>query len=472
MWGLFDRESFGDSLLLPILRKELGARLPTATITAFAPFGSRRPTGHDGGDPADPLGLWSPEAAAELASTLDCIILTGVDLPPDHGQLATAYGVDRAAIDALDPGRWFVDGPGPEIEERCPLVWQAVTISSDFAPSDAERLRAPSPGRSRFEADPSVLAPRLFSPDLLAKRLDYLWLMGWYPSEGAAVVVEGDAHTLPLVPGLGATLSEFLTSEPDLKVVIAELGSPGDDQFASALAGVLPSGSTYRLPRCAGLEDVTTAIANCAIFAGASSRAGLVAEAFGRARLTLDPSVPLTVEDFEQARRADLPPGGDLAVVAQADAELDRIAEIAIAATLARTRKEALMPDTERLEEVEASLGNLQVAHEARSRRLATERMVFANHLHKAEAEIARLKDETARLREELARADGRTLDAEARTHAEAAARHGLEEELAGLRATRTFRYTAELRSVYGRLRQMGDRPQADSPENPPRNGR
>jgi HAMP domain-containing protein len=144
-------------------------------------------------------------------------------------------------------------------------------------------------------------------------------------------------------------------------------------------------------------------------------------------------------------------------LTASADAELDRIAEIARTAALARRQKEAPMPETQHPAETEDALGQLQVAHEARSRRLATERMVFANHLHKAEAEIGRLKDEVARLREELARADGRAAKAEAATRAEIEARLAVEEELAGLRATRTFRYTAELRSVYGRLRKLGD---------------
>ena len=124
------------------------------------------------------------------------------------------------------------------------------------------------------------------------------------------------------------------------------------------------------------------------------------------------------------------------------------------------------MDKTQHPSETEEMLGHLQVAHEARSRRLATERMVFANHLHKAEAEIGRLKDEVARLREELTHAESRAAEAEVGTRAEAAARLATQEELAALRATRTFRYTAELRSVYGRLRQLGDSPPA--PTGPP----
>jgi hypothetical protein len=375
-----------------------------------------------------------------MASGLDCILLTCTDPPPDHESLARAYGVDQADLDTLQVRRWFVDGAGPATEERCPVM--------------------------RFGSDPGVLAPRLFSPDLLAKRLEYLWLMRWYPPEGAAVMVEGDASLLPVVPRLVAALAGFLTSEPDLRVVLAELGSPGDAEFAAEVAAGLPPGSVHRLPRCAGIEDVVAAIANCAIFAGSSLGAGLVAQAYGRASVTLDPAALPTSEDFERARRADAAPAGGSAPAARADAELDHIAEIARTAALARRKKEAPMPETQHPAGTEDVLGQLQVAHEARSRRLATERMVFANHLHKAEAEIGRLKDEVARLRDELARADGRAAQAEAATRAEAGTRLAVEEELAGLRATRTFRYTAELRSVYGRLRKLGDGspPTADPP--------
>jgi hypothetical protein len=438
IWGAFDTDHFADALVPRVLRRELRARLPGVQVRTFAPYGSLRPTPRDGGEPAEPLGRWSPDREVAMASGLDCILVALAD-PPDHDRLARSYGVGRAALDELDVGRWFVGGPAPAAEERCPRV--------------------------SFGSDPVVLAPRLFSPDLLSKRLEYLWLMGWYPPESAALVVEGDADLLPIVGPLGAELSGLLASEPDLKVVLAELGSPGDADFASALAAVLPPESVHRLPRCASLEDIAAAIAHCAVFAGSSRRAGLVAEAYGRPWVMLDHATPPTPEQFERARRADPAPGTG-APAAQADAELDRIAEIAQTAALARRQKEGSMPETQRLAETEAVLDHLQVAHEARSRRLATERMVFANHLHKAEAEIGRLREELARLREELARVDSRVAEAQEATRAEAGARLAVQEELSALRATRTFRYTAELRSVYGRLRRLGDAspPPPDSP--------
>ena len=439
--GTFDTGLFDDALAPRVLRRELMARIPGVEIITFAPYGALRPTPRDGGEAAEPLGRWSPDRAAALAAGLDCVLVTCTDPPPDHDRLARSYGVDRAVLDEADLRRWFVDGPALAPEQRCPVV--------------------------TLGPDPLVLAPRLFSPDLLTKRLEYLWLMGWYPSEGAAVVVEGEVGLLPIVPRLAAELSEFAASESDLKVVLAELGSPGGAEFASELAAKLPPECLYRLPAFAGIEDIAAAIANCAILAGGSRRAGLVAQAYGRAWIALDPATCPTSEQFEHARKADPAPAAGASPAAQADAELDRIAEVARTAALARRQKEASMAETQRLSETEEMLGHLQVAHEARSRRLATERMVFANHLHKAEAEIARLKDEVTRLREELAHAEGRAAEAEAGTRAEAAARLAAQEELSALRATRTFRYTAELRSVYGRLRQLGDSPPAGPPADP-----
>jgi hypothetical protein len=443
VWGVFDGDAFADALIPFVLRRELTARLPQAQIRMSAPYGFLRPTPRDNGEPAEPLGRWSPDRASAMASGLDCILVACTDPPPDHDSLARAYGVDRADLDALDVRRWFVDRAGlaPEL---CPVM--------------------------RCGTDPAVLAPRLFSADLLAKRIEYLWLMGWYPPEGATVLVEGDAGLLPMVPAVAAALGSLLGSEPDVTVVLAEMGSPGDAEFAAALAAQLPAGSVYRLPRCAGLEDLAAAIVNCAVFAGSSPRAGLVAQAYGRSSIRLDPAAPPAPGAFEQAMKADAAASDVSALAASADAELDRIADNARTAALARRQKEAPMPDTPHPAETVDVLAELQIAHEARSRRLATERMVFANHLHKAEAEIGRLKDEVARLREELARADGRVAQAEAATRAEVEGRLAVEEELAGLRATRTFRYTAELRNVYGRLRKLGDGspPSVEPPIEPP----
>src|SRR2546427_6235035 len=116
--GTFDTDLFDDALAPRVLRRELKARLPGAKIITFAPYGALRPTPRDGGEPAEPLGRWSPDRAAALAAGLDCILVACTDPPPDHDSLARAYGVDRADLDALDVGRWFVNRAGLA-EERC-----------------------------------------------------------------------------------------------------------------------------------------------------------------------------------------------------------------------------------------------------------------------------------------------------------------------------------------------------------------
>ena len=474
VWGMFDTDVFGDALLPHILRRELTARLPDVAVRLAAPFGYRRPRPRDGGDPAEPLGSWSQREVAAAATGLDCLVVAGADLLPDHGDLAAKYGVGPKVVERIQPGRFFVEGPGGD--SRCPVVWQAVTLGTDPTPEQALRLRkaaerlaiisvADEAARQRFAAagverpisvvpDAALLAPRLFTQELLAKRLDFLRLMGWYPIEGAPLLIEADGALLARSDEFAASIGSLQAMGPFVPVVVAEMGAAGDTAFARAIMARLPGGTVFRLPRCAGLEDLAATVAHCRAFAAMSPRASLVSLAYGRPHLVLDGP-----DSLAAALAAPYPesPG---ALVGQVDAFLDRIADIAAygpSRNPHRHKEAASMPDTNQLANVEEELHNLEVAHEARSRRLSTERMVFTNHLHKAEAEIARLKEEVAQLREELRQAGTRVADAQAAARAEAAARASTQEELAALRATRTFRYTAELRTVYGRLRRITD---------------
>ena len=312
--------------------------------------------------------------------------------------------------------------------------------------------------------DACVLAPRLFSPDLLAKRLEYCWLMGWYPPEGAVALVDGDEHVVADAPALAEALACLASTEPELRIVVAEMGSPGASTLADAVQGALGAAlpaTPYRMPAYAGLEDITAAIAHSALVVTASARTALVAEAYERSAVVLEPGAPPGVEALRAALRADPPSRRVAALIVATDADLDRIAEAAAAAAPSNQAKESAIsnpgPDPDRLAEAELALERLRVAHDARSRRLATERMVFANHLHKAESDITALRAEVARLAEQVTHAETRLAEAVAATQAEAKARSATEAELAGLRATRTFRYTAELRNVYARLRRMSD---------------
>ncbi|HLI57243.1 MAG TPA: hypothetical protein VKY26_09475, partial [Actinomycetota bacterium] len=350
---------------------------------------------------------------------------------------------------------------------------------------EASRLRfraANVPAEVGIVPDLALLAARLHPPELLAKRLDYLQLMGWYPLHGAPLVIEAHGRLLGEAAALAQALAACRQERPGLDIVVAETGCPGDAACADALIAAMAAaglgGATFRLPSTAGLEDLAAGVASCAAFCATTVRGALIAAAHGRPAVLLGAFPDGTRIAGEPAAlassAADLPGALALALATpvapaslgmlhkELDATLDDVAG-AVTAAARRRREPPPLPDAARIASLEERLGHLATAHDARSRRLATERMVFANHLRKAEEEIAALKVEAQRLREEASRAQNRVAHAQAELSAEAAARAAIEAELIGLRATRTFRYTAELRSAYGRLRRI-----AAPPEPPP----
>ncbi|MGH2717676.1 MAG: hypothetical protein ACRDJU_03715 [Actinomycetota bacterium] len=499
VWGTFDTGSFADALVLRILRRELRERLPRAEITAASPIGARRLGPRDGGEPLEALGPWRPERVAALSAGLDCVVIASTALFPDPVALEAAYGVDAETLEELSPERYFVEGPGG----GCPGIWLAVQLPGDLAPRQSARLRsvtrapitvtdeasqrrlraAKVPAEVEIVPDLALLAPRLHSPELLAKRLDYLRLMGWYPTQGAPLVVEAHGGLVPEISALAKSVAALRSERPDQEVVVAETGCPGDLAAAEALVAAL-GGDTFHLPGTAGLEDLCAAVSACSAFAATTLRGALVAAAHGRPTVLLgwvegdladvtelagEPAAiartPAHLQGALALALASPAAPGTLGLLhKELDAALDGVAE-AVAAVAIRRREPEQLPDAQRIAALEEELANLGTAHDARSRRLASERMIFANHLRQAEEEIAALKAEASRLRSETAQAQQRLSEAESELAAEAGARAAIQAELAGLRATRTFRYTAELRSAYGKLRQMAGTP--DSPQQP-----
>jgi hypothetical protein len=511
LWGSFDTGAFGDALIPHLLSRELARRLPHAAVRSAAPLGCLRPTSRDGGVPPAALGPWSPGRVAAVAAGLDCVLVAATDLFPDRESLAASYGIDQGGVDELAPDRFFVEGAG-DPPGGCRTVWVGVRAGRELTENEAARVRAVGAARGpvtvtdrasrrRLQAagvtgeigvipDLALLAARLHSPELLAKRLDYLRLMGWYPSAGTPLLIEGPAALAPDAHAIVRAIAATRAERPGLDVVVAEMGSPGGAAFAEALTGALAAagqeGATYHLPAAAGLEDLCAAIAACGVFAGTTTRGALVAASHARPQLLVCwGGAAAAGESFEVMedescfvrRPEELGAGLALALARPAspawlagqlsalDASLDAVA--AAVATSARHREPHPVPDAERVAELEAQLANLTSAHDARSHRLAAERMIFANHLRKAEEEIASLKAEAARAQEEAARAQNRVAQAEVALRAETSLRAAAEAELIALRATRTFRYTAELRTAYGRLRRIGAPPNPEQPHQP-----
>lgn len=466
LWGTFDLENYGDMLFPRIVEEELGRRLPEAHIRVFAPVGYTGLNRFEEREPAESLGSWSPDRVSELAGELDCVVVGPGEIVHVRDELLSShYGLLPAEMRARAPSRFFIDGLGPELESECPVVWSAVGIPFAIKARDAARVREALANRPlvavrddaslrRLRAagvtreidvvpDPAFLSPRLFPPQLLAKRLAQLRASAGFP-QGRPLVVQGNAGSLPHVSTLAAAVGRLRDEQELAGVVIVETGPcHGDGEFAQALAAALPG--SVRLPP-GGLADVTAAIAASAGFIGTSLHGNITAVAYDRPHLVLAWAGESKLEGFAAAiespdclveRADDIPAAFEKAAAMasrtevvqhlqeRVDAHLDQVADVAAKAGAFREHSPAEVTLAEHV-------AALRRAYERRGRMLVAQRWTLADRLADLDAEIAGLKEEIDRLEGELA---GRT------------------GELERLLNTKTFRYTAALRRFYGRLR-------------------
>lgn len=488
LWGTFDVPNYGDALFPRIGRAELLRRLPDARVLHFAPLGRDHPTRFDGGDPAEPLGRYAPERLATLAEQLDCVIVGGGEIIHDHDwELAPHYGRSPEDLAALAPSRFFIDGLGPELEEDCPVMWHAVGLPFDISDQEAGRYREALASRPyvsvrdeiskrRLEdagiqnvalvPDPALVVPRLLSRELLDRRLRYLRAIGAYPVRGPALVVQGSRVLLRWLDELAPAV-EALGREMEASVVLVETGpTHGDGEFAEALEARL-SGPVHRVSDV-GLEDVAAAIAGGAGFVGNSLHGAITAFAFGLphvilgmngesklegfARLTGSGALAATPQDVVPTFRAvaDVGPWPEVLARLQGrvDRHFDQLAELATAAARRRPPRET--PTSAR--ELERQLATLRRAFDLRGRRLAIQRWRMADRVAEEERATRAMRERAERAEAEAAELRGRQDVLEQEVQAK-------QDALERIMNSRTFRYTAPIRRVLGRLRRR-DRPE------------
>lgn len=310
IWGRFDVADYGNLLAPRILEHELRRRLPNARVHPYAPLGAEHPIGMDGGRPAAPLGSWTPARRAQLAEQLDLVAVAGADV---------IQAAPNAAAE-LEPGGFFVDGLGAELERRCPVVWHAVGVPfkldagaakcvrdalaskryvSVHGPSSRERLLATGTEQEiALVPDPAVLVSRLFPAETLSKRAGYLRAVESYPTEERPLLLQGSAAVAPHVEQVAATVSEAAQHHPGVPIVLVALApARGDAEFAEALASRIPV-PVYRLPAEVTLEDLVAAIANARAFVGSSPQGYLTALAFGVPGALVSAADPSTLDGF------------------------------------------------------------------------------------------------------------------------------------------------------------------------------
>jgi 2-polyprenyl-3-methyl-5-hydroxy-6-metoxy-1,4-benzoquinol methylase len=472
------------ALTARVTRAEILRRLPGASVRLLSSHPELRPSIHDGGEPVEALGPWSPDRAAQLAAQLDCVLVTGDLRTPDRGE--------------DDPVRFLLEGLGadasdaPGAGEDCPVLWSAVRLPTEPVPALVPPVYGTvvddGPGAgpgTTLDAElatvphPLLLVPRLLRADALARRREFLRVMGWFPRQGRAAVVELHHDLLPHLDALAAALDTLLAGT-DTAVVLVGMG-PAEQgaELARALAAAM-STPCYRLPDDVPVDDLVAAVANADAVAACSPSVLALGLAYerplalvhaggpepalaGALRAARPSSVVTKVADL--ARLLDgarFPALVGLAGPLQSDldAHFDRVAAIADAAAAARART----PDERPVLPPSEYVAAMELAHARMQQRLEGERQAIADHLgelrqrHAEEggrlgAELGAVRAERDRVaaglreaRDEAARLRGELSDIQRRLD-------HVTSELEALRNTRVLRALRPARAIYARLR-------------------
>jgi polysaccharide pyruvyl transferase WcaK-like protein len=487
MLGTFDVENFGDQLFPLIARRELQERLPDLELRTFSPWGREIPTRLDGGDPAEELGARGPARCAELARELDCLVVGGGEIIHTRDELlSVVYGVSDEQVLARRPSDWFIDGLGAELEQACPVIWHCVGIPFEPTAEEAGRLcdalecrpyvavrdatskerlgRAGVSSPVTLVPDSAFLVNRLLPTRPLARRREFHRHMGWIPgTDDPVLVVQGNRDLLRFVPQIAAALRIWLTNHPDVQVVIAELGPcHGDSEFADALEPMLPR-PVFRFPHTAGIADIISLIEGAHCFVGISLHGNITAVALGGRQMIINLNGQSKLDGLAQTIRAEdrlvrqpeeivfrletawvSPPAYDVVAPLQArvDQHFDRIAEIAEKSAAQRPGR---VPDKD---ELVRKIDRL-------SREVEMLRRVSALTQQRLIEERAAMAEPVRAVLDELAEAKARLIELETVNSDATEALRDAQRENERLLATRTFRYTAGLRSRYRKLRRF-----------------
>jgi polysaccharide pyruvyl transferase len=470
VWGRFGTADFAELAQPAILEREIRRRLPEAELRTYAVRDSAGETVFAVGPATSDLGRWSDRRATELSESLDFVVVAG-DL----------FGVSEEIAGSASPGprlsSFLVEGLGGELEAACPVAWSAVSLAFDPEPEEAKRLRDAVAGRPyvsvRDEAsrlrlraagieseialvpDPLLLLPRAFPEEVLARRLEYLKHMEWFPRGDAPLVIQAAAFG-DRVEEMAATVATALERSP-LPVVLLGLGpGSGDGRFADALSQ-RSAAPIFRFPADPDVGDTAATLAHARAFLGGSARASVACSAFGVPALVLDRpggSRRERVLAIRQLLQTPAGAGADPAQTAALDAHFDRLAGLAEGALVGRLRRQGVSEEKllARLRENERVLESWRAAHAARSQQVVDARLRAADlteRLEKLAAQAKEFEDEAARRHHAWA---GVTFD----LAAERAQRENTSRVLAAEReiSARMLAEREELRSRLSRLEQ------------------
>ena len=477
-WGRMNLGAFGEVARFLVFEAQIRRRIPGAEVHAYAPLGPRAPGAAAAGFGIGELGEWSGRRAGELAETLDCVVVGGEEALPTTDVAASAgYGALIDAVRRTRPSSFFLEGVGAELTGRCPTAWDAVRIGGNVGASGGRRLRAAVGSHSYLSVrdagsqdrltragienvalvpDPLLLLPQLFPGRVLARRLEFVRQMDWFPRDGAGppLILQGSGSSTKFAEATVDSIARAL-EKTRASLVLLELDSDsGEGEFLDAVARAMGS-PVSRVPAEASFLDRLTVLAHARAFLGSSPSGRTAAAAFGAPSHELGDGAPdaASIERLLSAPRTpqDLPPEVATRLADHFDA-LARVAEQAWTTRLEESPDSVAKLAIE-LAESERRLDAWRTAHEARSREVVEGRLRMAALLEASKSDVdvhfQQLLEELARVRAEqqafYAEAEKVSKDAAALREALLAARTDLE-------STRLAQQDAEARAFRGEV--------------------
>lgn len=442
LWGRFDVARFGELLLPRIHEAELRRRLPGSKVLPYSPLGPDHPVALDGGLTALRLGTWSPENVARLAAAADVVIVAGADvLTTDDEALGADYRLSTAEARRRHLSGFFLEGPQP----KAPMIWSAAGVPFDFGDADASRLRGAlqdarylsvrdeTSRRRLAEAgierdvtvvpDPVALASRVFEPAVLARRLDYLRLMEWFPREGAPVVVQGSEALVAYAEAFATILTKALAGR-DVPVLLLETEPADGSGFVEALMPRVHR--VFRVPASASLVDILAVFSGARCFMGDSVHGNIAALSFGVPSLfvssgviapalaALGDAAPVTAHPADAGEAVarllgqDRADGLPASIAVRLETHFDALADVADRAHAERFEREA-KPRSRKgiallraLQDAELRLNATREAWEARSEQVAALHLELAERQESLESRLGATTEARDRLATEL----------------------------------------------------------------------
>ncbi|MBM3684285.1 MAG: hypothetical protein FJW83_07075 [Actinobacteria bacterium] len=417
--GVVHVDDLERSLVARVVEAELRRRLPGHTFRWFTPVPpgarSRRIDPH-----ADALGDWGEATVARLSALVDATVAVGPDIHDDPARCLWREGLRDDGVRFAAPWQILAGGlgpasgiphawaavsvpvvPGPELAARIGDVAEGLLARGVARPGDAERLAAAGISVPvEIVGDPLVVVDRLFADDVLAERRAMLRLLDILPEGEYRVVGVDGVEALAEV--VATVVAADARSVREVVVVDTDGGEAGR-ALVRSLAETLGR-AVRRVPAAAGVQDAVAVLAGAADHVVADGAVRSVLDLY-RVPPAPGTAVPDTPDDPIEVRRARI------------DRHFDDLA-----AALGRATGGGPDEAGARVARLQADLEAACRRAEEAERRLIHDRRVLAAAMRQRQAELER-----------------RARDAEA--------------SVAALLATRTFRWSARVRAVVGRIR-------------------